>query len=194
MRTRVVQTLVTTGLALALAGCGLFGVKGAGLDKPTPSSLDPRCTAPPYELPASCPLGGIGADIQTFNDSHLYAGSTVVIPGSTNFLAIKTAVGRVTSFEEQFHADPPLNDHEARLVAHGEVPEDGKKLFIRTVGGMCQVVEYRSALLRKMYGKSFSAVLIVLRSADPTAFDRTNVATAMISLTAPHSRSSIKSC
>jgi hypothetical protein len=187
-------TLLATVLALTLAGCGFIGAKGPGLDKPSKSSLDPHCTVPPYELPASCPLGGIGADTLTFNDSHLYAGSTVVIPGSTNFLAIMTDKGRVVSFQEQFHATPPLSDHEARLVAHGEVPSDGRKLFTKTIAGMCQVVEYRSRILGRMYGKNFSAVLIVLRSADPNVFDNTNVATATISLAAPHSAASVKSC
>lgn len=194
MIARAAQTLVVTGLALALAGCGLFGVKGPGLDKPTKSSLDPRCTAPPYELPSFCPLAGIGADTQTFNDSHAYVGHTAVIPGATNYLKIQITMGRIVAFEEQFHVAPPLADREARLVAHGEVPSDGRKLFTKTVGGMCQVVEYRSARLRRQYGKQFSAVLIVLRSADPTVFDKTNVTTADISLTAPHSRDSVKTC
>ena len=194
MKTRAAQILATTGLAMMLAGCGFFGVKGPGLDKGTASSLDPHCTTPPYELPASCPLGGIGADTRTFNDSHGYVGSTVVIPGTTNYVQVQTANGRVTSFVEQFHAIPPLNDHEARTVAHGEVPRDGKRLFIKTVGGMCEVVEYRSSRLRQMYGKPFSAVLIALRSGDPAVLDKKNIATATISLTAPHSASSITSC
>jgi hypothetical protein len=194
VKSRLAKILGTGVLALTLTGCGLFGVKGPGLDNPTKNSLDPHCTTPPYELPKTCPLAGIGADTQTFDDSHLYVGSPTVIPGNTNFLAVQTTMGRVVSFEEQFHVTPPLSDHEARQVAHGEVPSDQKKLFIKNVGGMCQVVEYRSARLRRMYGKQFSAVKIVLRSADPTAFDKKNVTMATISLTSPHSRSSIKSC
>jgi len=194
MRTRIAQTLVAGWLATTVAGCGFIGVKGAGLDAPNKSSLNPNCTSPPYELPASCPLGGIGADIQTFNDSHLYAGSTVVIPGSTNFLAIMTSMGRVTSFEEHFHANPPLTDHEARVIAHAEVPADGKKLFTKTIAGRCVVLEYRSKVLRTMYGKPFSAALIVLRSDDPSALDQKNITKATISLTAPHSAASVTSC
>lgn len=194
MRTRAFRTVAAIVLAASLSGCGLFGVKGAGLDKGTPSSLDPHCTAPPFELPAGCVLAGIGADTRTFNDSHAFVGSKIVIAGTTNYLDVMTSMGRVISFQEQFHADPPLNDHEARIVAHGEVPYDGKKLFTKKVAGMCEIVEYKSARLRKMYGKAFSAVLLVLRSADPSAFDKTNVSIATISLTAPHSRSSIKSC
>ena len=185
--------LATTGLAMALAGCGFFGVKGPGLDAPQKSSLEAECTTPPYELPPKCPLGGIGAELLTFKDSHLYAGSTLVIPGSTNFINIKTSQNRVVSFREQFHANPPLSDREARLVADGEVPYDGKRLFLKDLNG-CQAVEYTSARLRKQYGKSFSAVLIVLRSLDATTFDKTNVATADISLVAPHSAASLTSC
>ena len=179
---------------MTLAGCGLFGVKGPGLDKPPVSVLGKLCTTPPYELPASCPLGGIGADLRTFQDSHLYAGSTTVIPGSTNFLHITTSQGRVVYFQEQFHASPPLNDNEARLVADGEVPYDGKRVFLKTVGNECQIVEYRSKRLRKQYGAKFAGVLIVLRSADPSVLDRKNIATADISLVALHSRASFTSC
>ncbi len=194
MIARAAQTLALAVLALTLAGCGLFGVKGPGLDTPTKSSLDPRCTLPPYELPSFCPLSGIGAELRTFTDSHAYVGSATVIPGNTNYLKVQTTMGRVVAFQEQFHVTPPLSDREARLVAHGEVPFDGRKLFTKTVAGMCQVIEYRSARLRQEYGKPFSAVLIVLRSADPAAFDKTNVTTADISLTAPHSADSIKTC
>lgn len=193
MRTRLPQILATTGLAMAVSGCGFFGVKGPGLDAPQKSSLQAECTTPPYELPPKCPLGGIGAALLTFKDSHLYAGSTLVIAGSTNFLNIKTSQDRVISFQEQFHANPPLSDREARLVADGEVPYDGKRLFLKDLAG-CQAVEYKSARLRKQYGKSFSAVLIVLRSLDKSTFDRTNVATADISLVAPHSAASVTSC
>jgi hypothetical protein len=186
--------LAAVGLAMTLAGCGIFGVKGPGLDKGTPSSLDPRCTQPPFELPSFCPLAGIGADTQTFDDSHLYVGKTQVIPGNTNYLQVKVVMGRVVSFLEQFHVAPPLSDREARLVSHGEVPSDGKKLFTKNVAGMCQVTEYRSARLRQQYGKQFSAVLIVLRSADPSNFDKTSVTTANISLGAPHSAAAVTSC
>jgi hypothetical protein len=195
MRTRAAaQTLGLIGLTMTLAGCGLFGVKGAGLDKPNPSSLDPHCTAPPKELPSACPLGGVGAETLTFNDSHLYAGSTVVIPGSTNFLNIKTTGGRVVAFQEQFHANPPLKDNEARLVADEEVPSDSKRLFVKRIGGSCEVVEYRSRILRKTFGKNQSAVLITLRSADPQVLDKTNVASATIELTSPHSSSAVTTC
>jgi hypothetical protein len=194
VRTRPAQILATAGLAMTLAGCGLFGVKGPGLDNPPVSSLGKLCTTPPYELPASCPLGGIGADLTTFKDSHLYAGSTTVIPGSTNFLHITTSAGRVVYFQEQFHANPPLNDNEARLVADGEVPYDGKRVFLKTVGSECQIVEYRSKRLHKQYGTKFAGVLIVLRSADPSVLDRKNIATADISLVTLHSRASFTSC
>lgn len=194
MIARAAQTLAMAGLALTLAGCGLFGVKGPGLDGPTKSSIDPRCTQPPYELPSFCPLSGIGATTQIFDDSHAYVGHTLVIPGATNYLNVQTTMGRVVAFQEQFHVTPPLSDREARLVAHGEVPFDGRKLFTKNVGGMCQVVEYRSARLRQQYGKQFSAVLIVLHSADPTVFDKTNVTTADISLTAPHTADAVKTC
>lgn len=193
VRTRLPQILATTGLAMTLAGCALGGVKGPGLEAPNKNSLDAECTSPPYELPPKCPLGGIGADLLTFKDSHLFAGSTLVIPGSTNFLDIKLSQNRVVSFREQFHANPPLSDREARLVADGEVPYDGKRVFLTNPAG-CQAVEYSSARLRKQYGKSFSAVLIVLRSLDKTTFDKMNVATADISLVAPHSAASITSC
>jgi len=179
VRTRAAQILATVGLAMTLAGCGLFGVKGPGLDTPRKSSLGQLCTTPPYELPPSCPLGGIGADLQTFNDSHLYAASTIVIPGSTNFLHITTSMGRVVYFQEQFHANPPLSDNEARLVADGEVPYDGKRVFLKTIRNECELVEYRSRRLHKQYA---------------SAYDRKNIATADISLIAPHSRASFKSC
>lgn len=188
------MSLATAGLAMTLAGCGLFGVKGPGLDGPSKNLLDPHCLTPPFELPANCQLGGIGADTATFNASHAYVGSQTVIPGSTNYLNVKTAQGRVTSFEEHFHADPPLNDREARRIAAAEVPSDAKRLWIKSVGTMCQALEYQSKKLRKMYGKPFSAVLIVLQSADPNAFDKTNVSMARVSLAAPHSSSSVTTC
>jgi hypothetical protein len=191
--TRVAKTLAATGLVIALAGCGLFGVKGPGLQGKA-KSLDPNCSAPPYELAANCPLGGIGADVQIFDNFHAYVGSTQVIAGSTNYLNVKTAQGRVTSFVEQFHPSPPFSDREARLVADPEVPYDSKRAFVKTVGGMCEVLEYTSARLRKLYGKAFSAVRIVLQSPDPQNFDKTNVSMATISLTAPHSRASVNSC
>jgi hypothetical protein len=191
--TRAAKTLAATGLVVLLAGCGLFGVKGPGLQG-TVTNLDPHCNAPPYELAPSCPLGGIGADVATFNTFHAYVGSTQVIPGSTNYLDVKTAQGRVTSFVEQFHPSPPFSDREARLVADPEVPYDSKRVFVKTVGGMCEVVEYTSARLRKQYGKAFSAVRIVLQSPDPQTFDKADVSMATISLTAPHSRASVTSC
>jgi predicted small lipoprotein YifL len=194
VKRRVLPTLAAAGLAMTLAGCGLFGVKGPGLDGPAKNVLDPHCLTPPYELPAMCPLGGIGADTTIFNASHAYVGSQVVIPGSTNYLAVKIAQGRVTSFEEHFHADPPLSDREARRIAAAEVPSDSKRLWIKNVGTMCQVLEYQSKRLRQMYGRQFSAVLIVLQSADPNVLDKTNVAMARVSLAAPHSRSSVTTC
>jgi hypothetical protein len=189
----VLKTLAATSLAILLAGCGLFGVKGPGLQGKA-DSLDPHCAAPPFELPASCPLGGIGADVATFDNFHAYVGSTNVIPGSTNYLDVKTAAGRVTSFVEQFHPSPPFSDREARLVADPEVPYDGKRAFVKLVGGMCEVIEYTSTRLRQQYGKAFSAVRIVLRSPDPTTFDKKNVSMATVSLTAPHSRASVNTC
>jgi hypothetical protein len=191
--TRLSRAVPAIGLALSLAGCGFFGVKGPGLQG-TVKNLDPHCNAPPFELPANCPLGGIGADVQTFDNFHAYVGSPTIIPGSTNYLQVKTAQGRVTSFVEQFHASPPFSDREARLVADPEVPYDSKRVFIKQVGGACEVIEYTSARLRRAYGRPFSAVRIVLRSADPNTFDKTNVTTAKISLTAPHSRGSVTSC
>ncbi|MGI8801339.1 MAG: hypothetical protein ACR2KV_04080 [Solirubrobacteraceae bacterium] len=194
MRTRAIQAAAAAVLATLLSGCGLFGVKGPGLGPVITSSVDAKCTAPPYELPPTCALGGIGAALQIFKDSHAYVGSTTVIPGSTNYVNVQTSMGRVTSFDEQYHADPPLSDHEARFVSRGEVPHDGRKLFIKTVDHKCQVVEYTSKALRKMYGKQFSAVLIVLRSTDPALFDKKAVSMASISLTAPHSAGTITSC
>jgi hypothetical protein len=191
---RALLSLAAAGLVITLTGCGLFGVKGPGLDGPSKNVLDPHCLTPPFELPAMCPLGGIGADTTTFNASHAYVGSPVVIPGSTNYLAVKTAQGRVTSFEEHFHADPPLSVREARRIAAAEVPPDSKRLWIKTVGTMCQALEYQSKRLRQMYGKQFSAVLIVLQSADPNVLDTTNVSMARVSLAAPHSSSSVTTC
>jgi hypothetical protein len=67
-------------------------------------------------------------------------------------------------------------------------------VFVKRIGGTCEVVEYRSRILRKTFGRNQSAVLITLRSADPQTFDKTNVASASIELTAPHSSSAVTTC
>jgi hypothetical protein len=194
MKTRAAQTLALVGLAVTLGGCGLFGVKGPGLGPVVQSPLAPDCQSPPYELPAHCPLVGLGATPVIFDAAHLYVGSTVVIPGTTNYLQVRTTNGHVSGFLEQFHASPPFDEHEAGFVSRAELPGDAKKLFAKTIGGRCQVLEYRSATLSRRLGTRESAGKIVLRSPNADAFDPNNIATATLELTTPHSGSTVTTC
>jgi hypothetical protein len=179
------------GAAMLLQGCGLFGVAGPGLG-PIGPQINPKCAGIPNQLAAFCPLAGIGATEQEFENAHPYVGSTVLIPGQTNYVDLHDTNGDVTSFVEQYHAKPPLIAGEAREETHGEMPPDAKKLFEKTIGTECQVVMYKSAALKKLFGGN-DAALVVLRSPGAT-FDQRNISTATISVTSPETRAQADSC
>jgi hypothetical protein len=186
-RTTVVRALTLGGAALLLQGCGLFGVAGPGLG-PIGPQLDPKCADIPNLLARTCPLAGIGATEQAFNNAHPYVGSKVVIPGQTNYVDLRATNGLVSGFTEQFHATPPLKAGEARQETHGEMPPDARKIFEKTIGTTCAVVEYKSHALLKLFGPSGDAVLVKLLSPGTDAYDPANITLATIAVGAPVTR------
>jgi hypothetical protein len=186
-RIRAARVITLCGTAMLLQGCGLFGVAGPGLG-PIGPQINPKCAGIPNQLASFCPLAGIGATEQEFENAHPYVGSTVVIPGQTNYLDLHDTNGLVSGFTEQFHASPPLIAGEARQESHGEMPPDARKLFEKTIGTTCAVVEYESAALRKLFGVAGEAVLVELQSPASGAYDPNDIATATISLTTRETR------
>jgi hypothetical protein len=184
--------ITLAGSALLLSGCGLFGVAGPGLG-PIGPQINPKCAGIPNQLAASCPLAGIGASEQEFENAHPYVGSKVVISGQTNYLQLHDTNGLVSQFTEYYHASPPLMAGEARQETHGEMPPDAVKLFEKTIGTGCAVVMYESASLRKLFGVNGEAVLVELHSPDGT-YDPTNISSATITVTAKESRAAALSC
>ncbi len=187
-RIRALQMTTLCASALLLQGCGLFGVAGPGLG-PVGKQINPRCAAIPNQLASFCPLAGIGATEQAFEDAHPYVDSSVVIPGQTNYLSVHDMNGLVTSFVEQFHASPPLIAGEARQETHGEMPPDARKIFEKTVATTCAIVEYKSHALLKLFGNAGDAVIVELRSPGQSTFDSTNVTSATINVTSAVTRS-----
>jgi len=180
------------GAAMLLQGCGLFGVAGPGLG-PIGPQINPKCAGIPNQLALTCPLAGIGATEQEFDNAHPYVGSSVVIPGQTNYVSLHDTNGLVSSFVEQFHANPPLIAGEARQETHGEMPPDAKKLFEKTIGTGCQVIEYKSAALKKLFGAQEDGVVVVLHSKTDT-FDQNDVTSATINVATPETRAAATSC
>jgi hypothetical protein len=175
------------GAALLLAGCGIFGVKGPGLG-PIGKQIDPKCAGIPNQLGPHCALAGIGATEQAFDNAHPYVGSAIVIPGQTNYLDLHATNGLVSAFTEQFHASPALIAGEAREETHGEMPPDARKIFEKTIGAGCSIVEYKSHALLKLFGSSGDAVLVELHSPGTGSYDPNNISSATITLTAPVTR------
>ena len=175
------------GTALLLGGCGLFGVAGPGLGSIGPQ-LDPKCADIPDQLARTRPLAGIGATEQQFDNAHPYVGSKIVIPGQTNYIDLRATNGLVSGFVEQFHADPPLKAGEARQETHGEMPPDARKIFEKTIGTSCAVVEYKSHALLKLFGAAGDAVLVKLLSPGTDTYDPNDITSATITVTAPVTR------
>ncbi|HWH10019.1 MAG TPA: hypothetical protein VG165_02745 [Solirubrobacteraceae bacterium] len=187
-RLRAARIITFCGAALLLQGCGLFGVAGPGLG-PVGKQINPKCAGIPNQNPPSCPLAGVGATEQNFENAHPYVGSTIVIPGQTNYIDLHDTNGLVSSFVEQYHASPPLIAGEARQETHGEMPPDARKIFEKTIGTGCSVVEYESAALRKVFGVAGEAVLVELKSpATSGGYDPSNIGTATITVTTRESR------
>jgi hypothetical protein len=176
--------------ATLLSGCGLFGVAGPGLG-PIGKQINPKCAGIPNQNPASCPLAGIGGTEEAFENAHPYVGSTVVIPGATNYLNLHATNGLLSSFTEEYHANPQIMAGEAREETHGEMPYDAKKLFEKTIPGQCAIVEYKSAALAKLFDPEHDGVLIVLRSGGTdNTYTPKSVSSATISIVTPGTRSS----
>jgi hypothetical protein len=186
-RIHAVRAITLCGSAMVLQGCGLFGVAGPGLG-PIGPQINPKCADIPNQLALTCPLAGIGATEQEFNNAHPYVGSSVQIPGQTNYVDLHATNGLVTGFVEQFHATPPLIAGEARQETHGEMPPDARKIFERTIGTTCAVVEYKSHALLKLFGPSGDAVIVVLHSAGTDTYDPKNVTSATLTVTSPVTR------
>jgi len=187
------RALTLGGTALLLQGCGLFGVAGPGLG-PIGPQLDPKCAGIPNQLDRTCPLAGIGATEQAFNNAHPYVGSKIVIPGQTNYVNLRATNGLVSGFVEEFQAHPPLVAGEARQETHGEMPPDARKIFEKTIGTTCAVVEYKSHALLKLFGPSGDAVFVVLHSPGVDSYDAKNVTSATITVTAPVTRAAATTC
>jgi len=176
------------GGAMLLSGCGLFGVAGPGLG-PVGSQINPKCAGIPNQNPSTCPLAGIGASEQAFENAHPYVGSTVVIPGQTNYLDLHDTNGLLSSFEEVYHASPPITAGEAREETHGEMPYDAKKVFEKTIAGSCALVEYKSHALAKLFDPEHDAVLIEMHSPTAGTYDPNDIASATITVTTQETRS-----
>jgi hypothetical protein len=179
--------VILSGATLLLSGCGLFGVAGPGLGPPGPQ-LNPKCATIPNQLAAICPLAGIGATEQAFDNAHPYVGSSVVIPGQTNYVDLHDTNGLVSSFVEEYHASPQLIAGEAREETHGEMPPDAKKVFEKTVDATCALVEYTSVRLGKLFGPADDGVMVELHSPGPNNYDPTNVSSATITVVPPVTR------
>jgi hypothetical protein len=186
-RIPAVRAITICGTALLLQGCGLFGVAGPGLG-PIGPQLDPKCAGIPNQLARTCPLAGIGATEQQFNNAHPYVGSKIVIPGQTNYVNLRATNGLVSGFTEEFQAHPPLIAGEARQETHGEMPPDARKIFEKTIGTSCSVVLYKSHALLKLFGAAGDAVLVKLLSPGTDSYDPKNVTSATITVTAPVTR------
>jgi len=192
-RIPAVRALTLSAAALLLQGCGLFGVAGPGLG-PIGPQVDPKCAGIPNQLDRSCPLAGIGATEQEFNNAHPYVGSKIVIPGQTNYVNLRATNGLVTGFVEEFQAHPSYVAGEARQATHGEMPPDARKIFEKTIGTGCAVVEYKSHALLKLFGTAGDAVLVELHSPGTDAYDPMNVTSATITVTAAETRAAANTC
>jgi hypothetical protein len=181
------------GSALLLQGCGLFGVAGPGLG-PIGPQINPKCAGIPNQLGKTCPLAGIGASEQEFENAHPYVGSHIVIPGQTNYLQLHDTNNLVSAFTEFFHFSPPLMAGEARQETHGEMPPDAVKLFEKTIGTSCAVVMYESNDLRKLFGVNGEAVLVEFHSPGTDTYDPTDISSATISVTSKETRAAATTC
>jgi hypothetical protein len=180
--------IMLCGSAMLLQGCGLFGVSGPGLG-PIGKQINPKCAGIPNQNPPSCPLAGIGGSETAFENAHPYVGSTVVIPGATNYLDLHATNGLLSSFVEQYHANPQITSGEAREETHGEMPYDATKLFEKTVDGTCFIVEYKSAALAKLFDPEHDGVKIELHSGGTdNTYTPNSVSSATISVVPPGTR------
>jgi hypothetical protein len=186
-RSTAVRLIILSATAIAVSGCGLFGVAGPGLG-PVGKQINPKCAGIPNQNPASCPLAGIGATEQEFENAHAYVGSTVVIPGQTNYLDLHDVNGLVSSFVEEYHAIPQITAGEAREETHAEMPYDAKKIFEKTVDATCALIEYKSRALGKVFDPQHDAVLIELHSPGPDNYNPNDVSSATLTVAAPVTR------
>ena len=71
------------------------------------------------------------------------------------------------------------------------MPPDARKIFEKTIGTSCAVVEYKSHALLKLFGAAGDAVLVKLVSPGTDAYDAKNITSATITVTAPVTRDAV---
>jgi hypothetical protein len=130
-------------LALAFAGCG----SGSTTPHAASTAASPRKSSPGY--------GGLGATVSAFYAQHTHGLSSPPPAGAANFtITAQNAAGRVTAFEVEITAIPPMSNRERLALVSGSEPNDvtGTNLNNNTC-----IVD-RSLTLKRLTGDEYAAL------------------------------------